>query len=162
MGALVHTIKTKCINKFSPPEGCLLLKETVITDRRRGVGQARGRAPAFKCNKLCVSSLERTQINQGEERSCKQTWAHCPQKPFFFSSFVHILFTLLDVPSCVLDFVLCLAFLYTSTMLLLDLFNFWRPWSSLRIEHYFTSWTLKWRQDHNWFIYQHHIVIKNI
>lgn len=41
MGALVHTIKTKFINKFSPPGGCLLLKETVITGRRRG-GAGRG------------------------------------------------------------------------------------------------------------------------
>ena len=38
MGASVHTIKPKFINKFSPPGGCLLLKETVITERRRGVG----------------------------------------------------------------------------------------------------------------------------
>lgn len=39
MGASVHTIKTKFINKFSPPGGRLLLKETVITERRRGVGR---------------------------------------------------------------------------------------------------------------------------
>lgn len=36
MGALVHTIKTKFINKFSPTGGCRLLKETVITERREG------------------------------------------------------------------------------------------------------------------------------
>lgn len=38
MGALVHTIKTKFINKFSPTGGCRLLKETVITERWEGGG----------------------------------------------------------------------------------------------------------------------------
>lgn len=38
MGSSVHTIKTKFINKFIPPGGRLLLKETVITERQRGGG----------------------------------------------------------------------------------------------------------------------------
>lgn len=42
MGALVHTIKTKFINKFSPTGGCLLLKETVITERRGDGGDGEG------------------------------------------------------------------------------------------------------------------------
>lgn len=51
MGASVHTIKPKFINKFSPPGGCLLLKETVITERRGGVGARHKPTPASAATK---------------------------------------------------------------------------------------------------------------
>lgn len=67
MGSSVHTIKTKFINKFIPPGGRLLLKETVITERQRGGWRRWTPAPlaARREGNVCVSVC--THVNHANE-----------------------------------------------------------------------------------------------
>lgn len=110
-GALVHTIKTKFINKFSPPGGCLLLKETVITERRRGAGERRKRTPTSpalrrrtNCAPACLwsacSAKHRNECRVGfTSYSCKQTQVQTAHRgstspsPLLRSLFVLITFS---------------------------------------------------------------------
>lgn len=67
MGSSVHTIKTKFINKFIPPGGRLLLKETVITERQGEGGHRWTPAPlaARREANVCVSVC--THVNHANE-----------------------------------------------------------------------------------------------
>lgn len=71
MGALVHTIKTKFINEFSPRGERLLFKETVINGRR-GEGRGGAAVTGNEEEKRAVSVI--VQLRFQERKKQTSTW----------------------------------------------------------------------------------------
>lgn len=133
MGASAHTITSKFINKFSPPGGCLLLKETVITARRRGWGETKGvgggqgaaqadagtREEKYRRVSACVSEVHAHVNHVNESRagfstfSCQQTRVETARRgsgsPLLFSPLSVLIPTFSRFSSSTLSFVLSVS-----------------------------------------------------